>query len=247
MLPLGCFLKFRSCLRPRLLAILPPEAPLHVKTPISVLLASKSSLSVQTLPPSATVAEAVKLMNQHKLGCVLVTYVERLVGIFTERDVLTRVLGRDREPATTPLNEVMTVHPLSVLPSDTVEQVMTVITGHLVRRLPVIDRDGTIVGLISIGDLARWLVETHGTGIPPGAEAAQAATSDRNRGRLRHGLPPQPSPGVRTTGKAKGNSPVRSPKTVAGASARRIKPPLKKVAKKSTKRKQGPARKTAGR
>jgi len=134
-----------------------PLTPMN--TPISVLLARKPVPSVHTLAPTATVKEAVKLMNQHRFGCVLVVDVANLVGIFTERDVLTRVMGRERDPATTPLSAVMTVHPLTVSPTDTVEEVLTVITGHQVRRLPVRDRKGDIVGLISIGDLARWLVE----------------------------------------------------------------------------------------
>ena len=189
-----------------------------MNTPISELLARKPAGSVQTLPPTATVGEAVKLMNQHKFGCTLVTYAGRLVGIFTERDVLTRVLGRDREPGSTPLNEVMTVHPLTVLPSDTVEEVMAVITGHKVRRLPVIDRDGTIVGLISIGDLTRWLVETHRTGNLPNEDATKAA--DRQRGRRLHGLPPQPAPSAVPAQKARGGK-ATGPGGIAGHRPRR--------------------------
>jgi CBS domain-containing protein len=227
-----------------------------VNTPISVLLARKPAMSVQTLPPTATVTEAVKLMNQHRLGSVLVTYAGRLVGIFTGRDVLTRVLGRDREPATTPLNEVMTVHPLSVLPSDTVEQVMRVITGHLVRRLPVIDRDGTIAGLISIGDVTRWLVETHPTMNPHGAAASAAATLDRNRGRRLHGLPPQPSLNAGPAGAAVASEPANPPKPVEGSLGRPNQPKraggrkaklAARITKRRKKGKPGAPRKPTGR
>jgi CBS domain-containing protein len=107
------------------------------------------------------VIEAVDTMNQHKVGSVLVTSAQRLVGIFTERDVLTRVVGLGREPGATTLGEVMTHHPVTIHPSATVEKVMEIITGYRVRRLPVLDEFGVIVGLISVGDLMAWLVDAH--------------------------------------------------------------------------------------
>jgi CBS domain-containing protein len=132
-----------------------------MNTPINVLLHRKISSAVHTLPPSATVIEAVNTMNQHRVGSVLVTSARHLVGIFTERDVLTRVVGLGREPGTTILSEVMTHQPVTILPSVTVEKVMEIITVYRVRRLPVLDEYGVILGLISVGDLMAWLVDAH--------------------------------------------------------------------------------------
>jgi CBS domain-containing protein len=132
-----------------------------MNTPINVLLHRKVSSAVHMLPPSATVIEAVNTMNQHKVGSVLVTSARRLVGIFTERDVLTRVVGLGRDPGATTLSEVMTHHPVTIRPDITVDKVMEIVTVYRVRRLPVLDEFGTILGLISVGDLMAWLVEVH--------------------------------------------------------------------------------------
>ena len=132
-----------------------------MNTPISVLLHRKVSSAVHTLPPSATVLDAVNTMNDHKIGSVLVTSARRLAGIFTERDVLTRVVGLGRDPGTTTLSEVMTHHPVTIEPSAAVDKVMEIVTSYRVRRLPVLDEFGVIVGLISVGDLLAWLVEAH--------------------------------------------------------------------------------------
>jgi len=132
-----------------------------MNTPVATLLGRKTSSALHTLPPSATVAAAVQMMNQHKLGSILILQGGRLAGIFTERDVLTRVVGADRDPHTTLLDEVMTRQPVTVPPAAAVEEVMEIITARRVRRLPVVDDTGQVIGLISIGDLTRWLVDTH--------------------------------------------------------------------------------------
>ncbi len=130
-------------------------------TPVATLLGRKTSSALRSLPPSATVADAVRLMNAHRLGSVLVLAEGRLAGIFTERDVLTRVVGMGRDPLATPLAEVMTRDPVTVPPTATVEEVMKIITARRVRRLPVVDAGGAIAGVLSIGDVTRWLVDAH--------------------------------------------------------------------------------------
>jgi CBS domain-containing protein len=132
-----------------------------MNTPIATLLGRKASSALHSLPPSATVAAAVLLMNQHKLGSVLVLHGRRIAGIFTERDVLTRVIGSGRHPLTTTLEAVMTREPVTVPPTATVDEAMEIVTARRVRRLPVVDDAGEVIGLISIGDLMRWLVDSH--------------------------------------------------------------------------------------
>jgi len=82
---------------------------------------------------------------------------ERIVGIFTERDVLVRVIAGERDPSTTAVEEVMTPDPLCIGPDALVEDVIVLITENHCRHLPVVD-DGRMIGLISIGDLMRWVV-----------------------------------------------------------------------------------------
>ena len=132
-----------------------------MQTPVTTLLGRKTSSALRSLPPSATVADAVRLMNAHRLGSALVLAEGWLAGIFTERDVLTRVVGMGRDPRTTPLADVMTRNPMTVSPTATVEEVMEIITVRRVRRLPVVDATGAIMGVLSIGDVTRWLVDTH--------------------------------------------------------------------------------------
>jgi CBS domain-containing protein len=124
--------------------------------PIARLLESKGG-RVETVSPDTTVLAAVRRMNERKIGALLVTESDRPVGIFTERDVLVRVVAAGLAPDTTPVAEVMTRNPVVVRSEVTVNEAMLVSTGRRCRHLPVID-DGGLRGLISIGDLTSWVV-----------------------------------------------------------------------------------------
>jgi len=130
-----------------------------LNTPVAVLLSRKGS-AVQTVSPSATVADAVRVMNDKKIGSVLVVEGGRLTGIFTERDVLSRVVGAGVDPRTTRVSAVMTVHLETISPEMTLGDVMGLFTNKRCRHLPVVS-DGELLGLISIGDVSRWLADTH--------------------------------------------------------------------------------------
>lgn len=130
-----------------------------MNTPIAVLLSRKSS-DVFSVSVTATVADAVRVMNLHKVGSVVVMQSGRLAGIFTERDVLTRVVAAGRAPEFTNMVNVMTRDPLTVTAETLVEDVMSIFTDHRCRHLPVVDEsDGRVTGVISIGDVTRWMVE----------------------------------------------------------------------------------------
>lgn len=122
---------------------------------LSTLLQSKGS-TVHNIAPTATVLDAVRKMNAEKIGCLLVQTQKEVVGIFTERDVLTRVVDQGRDPVATRVEDVMTNNPVAVAPSTTVEEAMVVVTERRCRHLPVME-DDHLVGLISIGDLTRWV------------------------------------------------------------------------------------------
>jgi CBS domain-containing protein len=113
--------------------------------------------AVQTVAPETMVLAAVHQMNQHKIGALLVVDRGRPVGIFTERDVLVRVVAGGLDPKATPVNEVMTRSPVVIRADVTVAEAMMVITERRCRHLPVID-DAGMCGLISIGDLTSWMV-----------------------------------------------------------------------------------------
>ncbi|HYC69669.1 MAG TPA: CBS domain-containing protein [Opitutaceae bacterium] len=130
-----------------------------MNTAIATLLERKDA-ALHTVPTTVSVAEAVETMNQHRIGSVLVMSGQRLVGIFTERDVLRRVVGEQLDPRTTPVTKVMSTDVITVLPATTTHQAMEIFAEKRCRHLPVMD-DGRLVGVISIGDVSRWMSDMH--------------------------------------------------------------------------------------
>jgi len=116
------------------------------------ILASKGSY-VHTISASSTVRDAIDLMNQKKIGALVVTRADRVVGMFTERDVLRRVIDHPRPPAEVAVSEVMTADVLCSGPDTTIDEASRIMKDRRIRHLPVCDRDGDILGLVSIGDL----------------------------------------------------------------------------------------------
>ena len=127
-----------------------------MKSPIREVLRSKAG-QLLTASPDVTVTSAVRMMNEAGFGSVTVMDEDRLVGIFTERDVLVRVIDAELDPGSTLVGEVMTPDPLCIGPEALVEDVIVLITENHCRHLPVVQQ-GQLVGLISIGDLMRWVV-----------------------------------------------------------------------------------------
>jgi CBS domain-containing protein len=130
-----------------------------MNTSLATLLKHKGGV-IRTVPVSVSVAEAVQEMNRHKIGCVLVMDGEQLAGIFTERDILRRVVAADLDPKTTPVTRVMTGQVLTVGPETTVQQMMDLFTEKRCRHMPVV-QDGRVAGLVSIGDVSRWVASAH--------------------------------------------------------------------------------------
>jgi len=130
-----------------------------MNTSISVLLEHKGRATV-SVAPTMTVSDAAREMNRRKVGSVLVMENGRLVGIFTERDLLWRVVAAGMDPKTTVLAKVMTRDPITVGPTTPIQHVMDVFTEKRFRHLPVVD-EGQLRGLISIGDVLRWAADVH--------------------------------------------------------------------------------------
>ncbi len=107
---------------------------------------------VAAVSENDTVLDAAKLMNEKKIGSVVVTHEETVVGIFTERDILVRVVAEGADPATTKVGDVMTRPVAACCPHTTLEECKGVISEKRIRHLPVVD-DGRLVGMITSGDL----------------------------------------------------------------------------------------------
>jgi CBS domain-containing protein len=106
----------------------------------------------------ATVGDAVACMRESKSGCVLVTEHRKPIGIFTERDVLTKVVG-GHLALSTPLAEVMTHDPQAVAERNSVADVIRrMLTGGF-RHMPVVDSSGNVTGVISVKRIVEYLVE----------------------------------------------------------------------------------------
>lgn len=137
-------------------------APLPLmNTALSALLERKGS-ALYVVDSSATVIDAVEEMNRHRVGAIVVTHGDRMVGIFTERDVLRRVVGTGIDPQRTPVSDVMTRDLITVRPESTVEDAMVIFAEKRCRHLPVIE-NGRCCGMISIGDISRWVADVHRT------------------------------------------------------------------------------------
>jgi CBS domain-containing protein len=121
---------------------------------IGEILASKRLRDVVTVETADSVLEAVRRMDDANTGSVVVLEGSRLAGIFTERDLMRRVVLRGRDVTSTPVSHVMTRDLIFTEPDAAGEEAMSKMTRHRCRHLPVVDGE-RLVGLVSIGDLMK--------------------------------------------------------------------------------------------
>ena len=117
---------------------------------------------IHSVGPDVSITQCVCRMNELKIGAMLVMEDDQLIGIFTERDAITRVLGTGLDPISTKISEVMTKNPVWVPTSTTLEEAMGIITQRRIRHLPVVE-DGKVLGVVSSGDLTHHFVENTST------------------------------------------------------------------------------------
>jgi CBS domain-containing protein len=123
------------------------------------LLATKNAAVVFTCGKDATVQEASKLMSMRRVGALVVTEGDAIQGIFTERDVMMRVVAQGRDAGRTRVGEVMTTDVITVSPETPVEDVEAIMRRHRIRHLPVTGDRG-LLGLVSIGDVLVYHAES---------------------------------------------------------------------------------------
>jgi CBS domain-containing protein len=121
-------------------------------TTVQEILAIKG-LHVLSVSPGASVLDAALLMNEHKVGSLVVMDAGDVVGIITERDILQRVVAQRRDPTTATVTDVMTAEVICCRSHTTLEEARGVMKNRRIRHLPVVDEDRRLSGLISIGDL----------------------------------------------------------------------------------------------
>ncbi len=115
-------------------------------------------LAPRSVEADRPVRDAVAALREHRIGCVLVTRGGKLVGLFTERDLLVRVLAAGL-PLGVPLAECMTADPVTVQPKDSVRTALARMQAGGYRHLPVVGEDGRPTGMLSAKRIVRYLAE----------------------------------------------------------------------------------------
>ena len=117
----------------------------------------RKGTAVVSVPPTATVLDAAHVMNDHGIGGVVVMEGATLLGIFTERDIMRRVVAANLDPAQTLVSGVMTTECLTVLPDVQIAVCRAMMSTRRIRHLPVV-HDGNLVGMITSGDVLAFEV-----------------------------------------------------------------------------------------
>ncbi len=118
---------------------------------------TRKGTSVVSLVAAESVLTASRIMNDRGIGGVVVTEDDQLAGIFTERDILRRVVAEQRDPASTPLRDVMTAPVVFCPPHAKLEELTALMTEKRIRHLPVMDDSG-LCGIITTGDILAYQV-----------------------------------------------------------------------------------------
>ena len=123
-------------------------------------LLDEKDTGIWSVSPSDSVYDAVALMSEKDVGALLVLEDNKLCGLLSERDYARKIILKERSSKGTNVSDIMTEKVYTTFPDDTVENCMSVMTQKRFRHLPVVDKEsGNIVGMVSIGDLVKAIIE----------------------------------------------------------------------------------------
>ena len=125
---------------------------------------NQKSREIFTIPPDATVFEAIEMMDNKNVGALLVMDGKKLVGMFSERDYTRKIVLRGKRSRETKVAEIMSTNLTVTHPREPVEKCLRLMTDKRIRHLPVLDGD-RVVGVISIGDLVKWVISCQSAAI----------------------------------------------------------------------------------
>ncbi|MCG5073147.1 CBS domain-containing protein [Paraburkholderia tagetis] len=126
-------------------------------TSVAQVLNSKPDQAVHTITAGDSVFNAIRLMAEKRIGALVVTDGDAIVGIVTERDYARKIVLMDRSSKTTAVRDIMTPHVRFVQPDQTTYDCMALMTERRMRHLPVM-ANGRLVGMVSIGDLVKEII-----------------------------------------------------------------------------------------
>jgi len=112
------------------------------------------SKEVKFVDPNTSLQEAAKIMREKDIGILPIGENERIVGMLTDRDIVIRTLANGKDVKSTTVKEVMTPKCLYCFEEDTIEDVSKSMSQSQIRRMPVLNKEKRLVGIISLGDLA---------------------------------------------------------------------------------------------
>ena len=133
---------------------------MRVLDSISAILKQKGG-QVWFISPEATVYEGLQMMADQEIGALVVTDAGKIVGILSERDYARKVVLQGRSSQETKVREVMNSPAIAVEPDCSVNEAMCIMTERRVRHLPIMGQDGRVLGIVSLGDLVKWIITSH--------------------------------------------------------------------------------------
>ena len=123
------------------------------------VLVGKTNPHVHTIAETASVLDAVRAMNQYRIGCLVVTREDTTIsGIIAERDVIRRLGCAQEDLSRVPVSDVMEREVIVCTPADGLDAVRSVMRTQWIRQMPVVDPGGGLVGIISLGDLNAYML-----------------------------------------------------------------------------------------
>lgn len=120
---------------------------------------NSANQTLATVSPEETVYQALTIMAERNLTALLVVKNKALVGIFSERDYARKIILKGKRSRETPVSEIMTAKLITIDPSETVNECMSIMTERRIRHLPIVNSDGEMLGIISIGDVMKIIME----------------------------------------------------------------------------------------
>lgn len=127
--------------------------------------------------PQQTTTDAAELMRREDCGLVpVVSEQNKLIGVLTDRDIVLKVVAEGRDARNTAVSEVMSTDLVTCLPHETIETVMEQMATRQIRRIPIVERDGSLVGIVAQADIATRLSSPQETGQVVQAISEEAAS-----------------------------------------------------------------------